>query len=283
MNRFENTTFVGERALFMTNDAIINNVTFMDGESPLKESKNLNINHSEFKWKYPLWYCQHVEVNDSTLFDTARSGIWYTEYIKMVNCHILAPKTFRRSKGITLINCQLDDAKETFWSCKDVKLENVTANGDYFGMNSENVEIDRFILNGNYAFDGAKHIIVRNAKMESKDSFWNCEDVVVYDSYINGEYFGWNSKNITLINCTVSSKQGFCYMKNVKLINCRLINTTLCFEFCENIDAEITTSIDSLKNPISGHIKAKEIKELILDENIINPKNTIIEVMGDEI
>lgn len=29
-------------------------------------------------------------------------------------------------------------------------------------------------------------------------------------------------------------------MQNVKLINCKLINTTLAFEYCENIDADIT-------------------------------------------
>ncbi len=114
--------------------------------------------------------------------------------------------------------------------------------------------------------------------MDSKDSFWNCRNVVVYDSTIIGEYLGWNSENIIFINCTIESHQGMCYMKNVTMVNCKLINTDLCFEFCENVDADIVSSIDSVKNPISGRIKAKSIGKLIMDPKYIDPNKTTIEV-----
>ena len=65
-------------------------------------------------------------------------------------------------------------------------------------------------------------------------------------------------------------------MDNVKLVNCKLLNTDLCFELCSNIDADIISKIDSVKNPISGIIKAKGIGELILNEKYINPKKTKI-------
>ena len=282
MRHFKQGVFVGERALYDTHDALIDDSTFMDGESPLKESGNLILNHCIFKWKYPLWYCENVECNDTTLLESARSGIWYTKNIKMINCHISAPKTFRRSKGITLINCNLPNAEETLWNCEDIELENVSATGDYFGLNAINVKIKEFNLIGNYAFDGGKNIEIHNAKMDSKDSFWNCENVRVYDSIIVGEYLGWNSKDITFVNCVIDSKQGMCYIKNIKLINCKLLNTNLCLELCENIEADICSSIDSVKNPISGHIKAEHIGEIILDEKYIDPSKTIIEVDNDE-
>lgn len=45
---------VGERALFQAKDLSIFNCTFEDGESPLKESSNIDLHETNFKWKYPL-------------------------------------------------------------------------------------------------------------------------------------------------------------------------------------------------------------------------------------
>jgi len=59
-------------------------------------------------------------------------------------------------------------------------------------------------------------------------------------------------------------------MKNIKMVNCKLLNTDLCFEFCEDVDADICSHIDSVKNPYSGVIKAKSIGKLILDEKYVD-------------
>lgn len=265
----------GERALFKSRDLKIIDSTFADGESPLKESQNLQIQNSIFKWKYPLWYCKDVTAVNSTLLETARSGIWYTKNISIKESIIEAPKTFRRSQNITLENVDMPHAQETLWSCEGIRLTNVTARGDYFGKNSKNITANNFNLTGNYAFDGAQNIEVHNAKMLSKDAFWNCEDVVVYDSLIAGEYLGWNSKNLTFVNCTIDSLQGLCYIENLVLINCKLLNTTLAFEY-STVNAEVVSHIDSVMNPISGTIKAKSIGELIMDETKIDPLQTQI-------
>jgi hypothetical protein len=71
-------------------------------------------------------------------------------------------------------------------------------------------------------------------------------------------------------------------MENIKMVNCKLINTDLCFELCKNIDAEIISKIDSVKNPISGSIKAKKIDQIILNEELIDPNNTTIVQEGDD-
>lgn len=278
MKKLVQGLFVGERALYNSLDLEIIDSTFMDGESPLKESKNIKLNGCIFKWKYPLWYCKNVEVVNTTWLDTARSGIWYTTNLKIKDSFIEAPKQFRRSSSIYLENVCIPNAEETLWTCKDIELKNVSAKGNYFCMNSENIKVSNFTLSGNYAFDGAKNVEIHNARMNSKDSFWNCENVVIYDSVIIGEYLGWNSKNITLINCTVDSNQGMCYMDNIKMVNCKLLNTDLCFEFCKNVDATILTRIDSVKNPYNGKIKALGIDELIMDDTLVNPENTKIEL-----
>ena len=267
--------FTGERALFHSRELEIYDSIFEDGESPLKESKNIKLCGCVFKWKYPLWYSENIEVEKTTLLETARSGIWYTHGITVRDSVIEAPKTFRRSSGITLIDTAMPKAMETLWSCRDIKLSQVYAVGDYFGMNCENVTADNLTVDGNYAFDGGKNIEISNSRLISKDAFWNCENVVVKNSLIIGEYLGWNSKNVRLINCTVESNQGMCYMDGLVMENCRIINTDLAFEY-STVNAESVTSVISIKNPISGVIKAPSIGEVILDSELVDIEKTKI-------
>lgn len=278
MKKYEGNTFEGERALFSEKDLQLENCIFCDGESPLKHSRNIKMHNCVFEWKYPLWYAKNIEVRNSVFKLMSRSGIWYTEKIKVSDSTIIAPKEFRRSKYIELENIDFKDASETLWECEHIKMRNVKAKGDYLMMNSKDIEVDQLILDGNYVFDGAKKIKIKNSILNSKDSFWNTEDVYIENCEIRGEYFGWNSKNMTLVNCTIESLQGFCFIKNLKLVNCKLENTTLAFEYSE-VDAKILTTIDSVKNPLKGIIRSKGIKELIIDENCKDPKATKFEVL----
>ncbi len=275
MKVIKNKKFGGERPLFASRDLKIYDTVFTEGESPLKESRNIELEHCIFSWKYPLWYCKDIKVTDVGFQEMARSGIWYTDgiFLGLVVSH--APKTFRHSKNIKMLNCIFDNAAETLWDCSDVEMYEVEIKGDYFGMHCENVVAENLTINGNYIFDGGKNIEIRDSYLNSKDAFWNTENVVVRDSVIIGEYLGWNSKNVTFINCKIESNQGLCYMENVKLVNCELVKTDLAFEY-STVDAEVTTSIDSVKNPISGKIRAKSIGELILEEEFIDPAKTEI-------
>lgn len=275
---YRDETYIGERALFALRDSQLDNCTFKDGESPLKESRNLTIRNCNFMWKYPIWYSENVDVDHSRIAFTARSGIWDSKRITMRNTLIEAPKTFRRSEYIDLDYCDMPNALETLWNCNHVKINKMHAKGDYFGMNSENIEIDNFYLDGNYCFDGGKNIVIKNSTLYSKDSFWNSENVTCINCVIVGEYLAWNSKNLTFINCTIESHQGLCYIDGLKMINCKMINSDLCFECCSNIDVELIESIDSIKNPYSGRIRAKGIKTLIMDEKYIDPSLTTITI-----
>ena len=188
---------------------------------------------------------------------------------------IEAPKNFRRCRGVNLQNVNFPNAAETLWNCEDVTMEHVTAKGDYFAMNSQNMVLRDFQLVGNYSFDGVKNMEIHNARMLSKDAFWNSENVTVYDSFISGEYLGWNAKNLTLVNCTIESLQGMCYIDNLVMKNCKLLNTTLAFEY-STVDAEITGKIDSVMNPSSGVIRADSINELIVEKDKVDPLKTKI-------
>ncbi len=271
----ENRTFTGERALYKVSDLAIRGCTFEDGESHLKHARNLKIEKSTFGWKYPLWHSENIDVADSTFTEGGRAGIWYTKNISLTDTEYAAAKGFRKCEGVSLKNVNLPDAKETLWWCRNISLKNVSASGDYFFMNSSDIKIDGLVLNGNYPFDGCKNIEISNSRLESKDAFWNSENVIVRDSVIVGQYLAWNSKNVTFINCTIESEQGLCYTENLTLKNCRLVNTNLAFEY-STVEAELTGSVLSIKNPAGGRIKAEQIDELILDDTKIDPAKTKI-------
>lgn len=271
----------GERALFHAKNLRIYDTTFADGESPLKESNNIELFSSLFRWKYPLWYAKNITMQDCTLFSMARAGIWYSDNISVNDTIIKAPKNFRRCHGLAMKNVSLLNAEETLWNCDDVQMEQVSAKGDYFAMNSQNMVLIDFQLVGNYSFDGAKNVEIHHSKLLSKDAFWNSENITVYDSFISGEYLGWNAKNLTLVNCTIESLQGLCYIDNLVMKNCKLINTNLAFEY-STVDAEINGSIDSVFNPAGGIIRADYIKELIVEQGRVDPENTRIFCNGEE-
>lgn len=275
MKKIGQERLTGERALFAARDCEIEETIFDDGESPLKESRNISLRACMFKWKYPLWYAKEIDVRDSTWFDMARAGVWYSERVRVTDCAIEAPKNFRRCHDLTLRHVSFANAAETLWECDGVTLSDVTAKGDYFAMNSLNMTVDNLTLYGNYSFDGCRNLTVRNSRLLSKDAFWNCEDVRAENCFISGEYLGWNTKRLTLVDCTIESLQGLCYVEDLVLRNCRLLNTTLAFEY-STVDAEIVGRVDSVKNPTSGRIVADEIGELILESERIDPAKTEI-------
>lgn len=276
MNRIENQKLSGERALYDIHDAEVVGCYFFDGESPLKECSNLKVNNCTFDWKYPIWYGHHVDITDSVITSNGRAGIWYMDDCKFINDKIDAPKCFRRCKNLEVTNTEITDAKETFWYCDGVKLKDIKATGDYLCLNSKNVVIDNLYLDGNYGFDTCENIEMRNSTVIGRDVFWNCKNITVYDSKIIGKYLAWNSENVTFVNCHIESLQGLCYIKNVKLVNCTIADTELAFEFAENLDAEVNSTIDSVTNITSGRLICNGIGELNMDEKYVDPSKTII-------
>ena len=88
MEIIRNGFLEGERALFFGRDLRIEDSVFDNGESPLKHSSNIELIHSSFKWKYPIWYSDHVRLTECVLTETARAGIWYTSDLQMENVNL---------------------------------------------------------------------------------------------------------------------------------------------------------------------------------------------------
>ena len=118
---------------------------------------------------------------------------------------------------------------------------------------------------GKYSFQYAKNVVIEDSYLDTKDAFWHAKNVTVKNSVVKGEYLAWYSEGLTLIGCKIIGTQPLCYCKDLRLIDCEMIDTDLSFERSE-VEATLTSPIDSIKNPYKGSIRVPAIGELILDD-----------------
>lgn len=278
MISIKDKVFGGERPLFETHGARLENIVITDGESAIKHCSDLEVVGCKFYGKYPLWHVDGCSVEDCYFAPEARSAIWYTNGLRMARCTIDGPKFFREMHDVALENVIINDADETFWKVDGLHLKDVTLRGGtYPFMFSENIEVDNLDSDSKYVFQYCKNVVVRNSRIITKDSFWECENVTIYDSLIDGEYLAWHSKNVRLVNCRLAGEQLLCYVDNLVLENCTF--DAACdrvFEY-STVNADIRGHITNIKNPTSGHIVADSIGSVTIDDNIRQPADCIIE------
>jgi Protein of unknown function (DUF3737). len=278
MELIKNKEFGGERPLFATHDLRLENITIVDGESGIKQCQNMECYDSKFYGKYPWWHVDGAKIENCYFAPGSRSAIWYTNDLVMKHCTIDGPKFFREMKNVELEDVIINDADETFWKVKGLKLKNVTLHeGTYPFMFSEDIYVNGLESDAKYVFQYCKNVEIHNAKIVTKDSFWECENITIYDSLLDGEYLAWHSKNVRLVNCHLAGEQLLCYAQNLVLENCTI--DAACdrmFEY-STVEADIRGHIEHIKNPSSGHIIADSIGSITIDENVRQPNNCIIE------
>ena len=278
MELIKNKEFGGERPLFATHDLRLENITIVDGESGIKQCQNMECYDSKFYGKYPWWHVDGAKIENCYFAPGSRSAIWYTNDLVMKHSTIDGPKFFREMKNVELEDVTINDADETFWKVKGLRLKNVTLHeGTYPFMFSEDIYVDGLESDAKYVFQYCKNVEIHNAKIVTKDSFWECENITIYDSLLDGEYLAWHSKNVRLVNCHLAGEQLLCYAQDLVLENCTI--DAACdrmFEY-STVEADIRGHIEHIKNPSSGHIIADSIGSITIDENVRQPNNCVIE------
>ena len=266
MNLIANRTMDEERALYGSSDITVKGCRFdgpADGESALKESRNVTVEDSYFNLRYPFWHVHGLEISSSEMTDKCRAAIWYSDNIRITGSKLHGIKALRECFDAEI--CDSDIISPEFgWSVKNLVIRDSKAESEYFLMRSSDITIDRFELTGKYSFQYVNNLQITASVLNTKDAFWHAKDVTVKDSVINGEYLGWYSENLTLINCTIKGTQPLCYCRNLTLINCRMEDCDLAFERSV-IEATVTTPVISIKNPLSGHITVPYVGEIIRD------------------
>ena len=266
MKSIENQTFDQERALYGSEDILALNCKFdgpADGESAFKESRNIQAQHCYFNLRYPFWHDHGLVIRDSEMTPLCRAALWYTHQASIENTKLHGIKALRECSDITMKNCDIV-SPEFGWSVQNITMEDSSAESEYFMMRSENLTFRNVHLSGKYSFQYIQNGEFDHCRFDTKDAFWHAKNVVVRDSVVKGEYLAWYCENVTFENCKIIGTQPLCYCRGLKLINCGMEGCDLAFERSE-VQADITTPVLSIKNPLSGRILVPAVGEIIRD------------------
>lgn len=274
MNTVKNQTFDEERALYGSQDLLVEDCSFdgpADGESALKESRNIQVVHSFFNLRYPFWHVHGLKLSGSEMTELCRAALWYSDHIEITDTRLHGIKALRECSDVTMKDCDIL-SPEFGWSVQGIRMEDSSAESEYFMMRSSDLHFRNVQMKGKYSFQYIENSVFEHCRFDTKDAFWHAKNVVVRDSVVKGEYLAWYCENVTFENCQIIGTQPLCYCKGLKLINCEMIDTDLAFERSE-VEARITTPVISIKNPYAGYITVPEVGEIIRDDE--NAKGVI--------
>lgn len=275
MNKIKNQKFDEERALYRSNGLVLENCIFdgeADGESAVKESSNIEVYNCFCNLRYPFWHDSNLKISDSVMTEFCRAALWYSEHIEIKNTKLHGIKALRECTDVLIRESDIV-SPEFGWSVTGITMENCTAESEYFMMRSSDIHFKDVHFKGKYSFQYIENAVFENCVFDTKDAFWHGKNIVVRNSIIKGEYLAWYSDSLTLENCKIIGTQPFCWCSNLKLINCEMIDTDLSFEKSE-VQADVITHIESIKNPLSGKITAPSVGEIIMNDE--NAKGEVI-------
>ena len=266
MKIIANKTFDEERALYESSDLVVRNCRFegeADGESALKESKNITVEDCFWNLRYPFWHDTGLAIKRTELTVNCRAPLWYSSDIMVESSKLHGVKALRECRDVVIRDSDII-SPEFGWSVDRVRLESSRAEGEYFMMRSSELEFVDFELHGKYSFQYITNAVFENCRLYTKDAFWHAKNVTVRNSIVQGEYLAWYAENITFENCRIIGTQPLCYCRGLKLINCEMQDADLAFERSD-VEATLTSHIVSIKNPMSGYIKLPSVGEIIRD------------------
>ena len=261
--------FDQERALYNAQHVDVADCVFAgpaDGESVLKEARDVRLTDCSFSLRYPLWHVKGFTMEGCSMDELTRAAIWYAEDGRITDCTLGGVKAVRECADIALDRCAVV-SPEFGWKSRNVSLTDTDVTAEYIFLDSRDVLLKNVRMKGKYSFQYVENLTVENSVLDTKDAFWHSKNVTVRNSIVKGEYLGWFSDGLTLVDCHISGTQPLCYCKNLRLVNCTMEGTDLSFEYSD-VEADVKGHILSVKNPRSGRIVADSVGEVIHDHTV---------------
>ena len=262
--------FDEERALYHLTNADVLDCVFAgpaDGESVLKEARDVKLENCSFSLRYPLWHVDTFHLHDSRMDELTRAPIWYARNGIITDSDLHGIKAVRECENIKLSDCTIT-SEEFGWKSSHIIVTDSTLAAQYLFLDSRDVMLDKVKMTGKYSFQYMENLEIKNSILDTKDAFWHSKNLTVTNSIVKGEYLGWFSDGLTLVNCKIIGTQPLCYCKNLKLVNCTMESTDLAFEYSD-VEATISGHVDSIKNPRSGEIVVDSVGEVILGDAVM--------------
>lgn len=277
MQTIKDQTFDEERALYGSDDVEAVNCRFdgpADGESAFKESSRVTARDCYFNLRYPFWHNHGLRIEGGEMTALCRAAIWYSDDIEITGTKMHGIKALRECADARISGCDII-SPEFGWSVNGIVMKDSSVESEYAFMRSTNLKFDHMKLKGKYSFQYIEDSVFTNCEFDTKDAFWHAKNVTVKDSYIKGEYLAWYCENVIFENCTIIGTQPLCYCEGLKLINCTMIDCDLAFEKSD-VDADIRSSVVSIKNPRSGIIRVRSVGEMIMDDPDAKGQVTVV-------
>ena len=268
MRRIKSEKFDQERALYGVDSVYLTNCIFdgeANGESALKESKNIKAEKCLFNLRYPLWHDDNVDMIECEMTLSCRAPLWYTTKLSALSSILHGPKALRECCGVFIDRCDIDSV-EFGWFSSSIKILSSVAKGEYFMLRAKDLNLEDVKFSGKYSFQYIENAVFENCVFDTKDAFWHAKNVTVKNCVVKGEYLAWYSENVTFENCIISGTQPLCYCKGLRLVNCEMHDADLSFELSE-VEATLTTPMISIKNPLRGNIRVPRVEQLIKDNS----------------
>lgn len=267
MNIVTYQAFDEERALYGSSGLVVEDCAFdgpADGESAFKESSDIMVRRCFMNLRYPFWHDHGLAIEDCEMTELCRAALWYSDHIEIVNTKLHGIKALRECHNVSIRDCSII-SPEFGWSTTDIVMERTTAESEYFMMRGANLTFSDVRFKGKYSFQYVENATFDNCIFDTKDAFWHSKNVTVRNSVVRGEYLAWYCDGLTLQNCKIVGTQPLCYATNLILIDCEMVDCDLAFEKSQ-VEATVTTPIDSVKNPASGTIIAPAVGRVIRDD-----------------
>ena len=262
--------FDEERALYYLQHADVVDCRFAgpaDGESVLKEARDVGVKNCSFSLRYPLWHVRGFRMEESSMDDKTRAAIWYACDGEIVNSTLGGIKAVRECRNISLMGCEIV-SQEFGWKSSGITLKDSSIEAEYVFLDSRDVVLENVKMKGKYSFQYMENLTIRDSYLDTKDAFWHSKNVTVVNSTVRGEYLAWFSEGLTLIGCHIIGTQPLCYCKDLKLVDCTMEATDLAFEYSD-VEADVKGHVDSVKNPRSGHITVDSVGEVIMTDDVV--------------
>ena len=277
-NIIEHQQFDAERSLYNQKNSNVESCIFAgpaDGESVLKEARDVNVVDCKFSLRYPMWHVKKFRLEKSSMDELARAALWYADDGVIEDCQLGGIKAVRECNNIAIRNCKIV-SPEFGWKSNGISLVESEIEAEYLFLDCKNISLKNVKMKGKYSFQYIENLVIEDSVLDTKDAFWHSKNITVKNSVVKGEYLAWFSENLTLENCKISGTQPLCYCKGLKLINCTMEDADLAFEYSD-VEADVCSDVISIKNPKSGTIVVDSIGEIIWDDPVM-PCNGVVKI-----
>ena len=125
--------FDEERALYNLTRGEVTDCVFAgpaDGESALKECRDVTVTDCDFHLRYPFWHAKNTVLDNCRMTDTCRAALWYDADVTVRNSKLGGIKALRECDN-SVLEDSLIESTEFGWYCRGVHIKNCELKSEY--------------------------------------------------------------------------------------------------------------------------------------------------------